>query len=156
MKTMQMPNKVRQIIGMAAVVFCALGAGGAQAQANPPTLISVLNPHLYESELLQYGNFQRDTFTGAYQVKEGANGVPFWVYCLDPLTYFQTSNNYGTSDLSTFVKKAYGYLFNTRNSSGNYLANNVTGSTVDNDYDDSNTTPDIVLAKLTELYSHQQ
>ena len=152
MKTMQIPNKVRQIIGMAAMVFCALGAGVAQAA--DPTLTYVDIPHKYEPELLQYGNFQRNTNTGAYQVKEGVNGVPFWIYCLDPLTYFQSSNNYGTSNLSTFITGgAYATLF-AADGYINSSVNDGIGSTVPNDYGKSNTTPATVLDKLTELYSH--
>jgi hypothetical protein len=145
MKTIQISNKMFQIIRLGTLVLCALSA--VQAQATSTTLTGPIAGK-YEVEKLKFGNLNRYTNTGAYQVKE-STGDPFWVYCLDPMTYFGTGSAYTTSNLSTFVTGgAYANLF----ASTNYQTTAVNGGTVK--YDDANTTTSIVLAKLTDLYSH--
>ncbi|MDR3368491.1 PEP-CTERM sorting domain-containing protein [Rhodoferax sp.] len=143
MKTIPMLKQARQIVGAVAVAFLALG--GIQAHASSTTLTGPVGTGLYKPETLQFGTKSSTTVeTGAYQVKD-STGDQFWVYCLDPLTYLTSGASYTTTSLSNFVTTGYVNLFAT----SNYQQNGIAGK-----YDDSNTTPTVVLNKLTELYSH--
>jgi hypothetical protein len=144
MKTIPMLKQTRQIFGAVAMVFLALG--GMQSHAASTTLSAVTGAtSLYKPETLQFGTKSSATVeTGAYQVKD-STGDQFWVYCLDPLTYLSSGASYVTTSLSNFVTAGYVDLFK----SANYQQSGIVGK-----YDDSNTTPTVVLNKLTELYSH--
>ena len=151
MKTIQISSSIRQIIGMVVMVLCALGALPTYAASTTLTFNWATSKTTVETENLLFGNKTDNPLTGAYQVMQ--NTTPFWVYCLDPLDYFGYGSSaptwtatYNTSDLSTFVKNG-GYATEFKGSS--YQATDVV-----NHYDDSNTTPDIVLAKLQDLYAH--
>jgi hypothetical protein len=147
MKTTLMLKQVRHIIGVATMVFLALG--GIQAHAASTTLTGPTGTSLSQQEKLRFGT-QSSAYveTGAYQVKD-STGDQFWVYCLDPLTSLVSGASYTTTSLSNFVTTGYVDLFKT----GKYQQSGIPG-TGTNKYDDAKTTPTVVLDKLTELYSH--
>ena len=141
MKTTTLTKKLSQIISMTVGAFMALSA----MQVHADTSLTETSLSKYEQENLKFGSVTKTAVnTGAYQVQEGT-GTPFWVYCLDPLTYLSSQNSYTTPTLSSFVSSGYTALFNT----AAYQARGVK-----NQYDDANTTTTTVLNKLTELYSH--
>ncbi|MBB4841814.1 hypothetical protein HNP55_000309 [Paucibacter oligotrophus] len=93
-----------------------------------------------------------NTTAGAFQVVDNTN-TAFWVYCLDPLTAYQSSATYSTASLSDFMtlggtSSSYNQLF-TKTPYVNVNAAHVGAA---NAYTAQNTST--VLNKLTSLYSH--
>lgn len=135
-----------------AVMVGALGLLGAgQAAA-----VSLTNTGAtkYQSPSIQIGtgtSFYNQTM-GAKQVNDGTNS--FWVYCIDPLTYYAQPNSYVTDALSTWMTEggtsssgfSHGYDPQFAQLGGAYATKAGQG------YDDRlNST---VLTALTNLYTH--
>ena len=149
---MNISARISSKVGQLTVLALLAAVGGAQAAS---TGLTANGTSQFSSVNTEFGGATAtaaNTTAGGFQVVDSSK-TAFWVYCLDPLTVYQSTATYNTSTLSDFMtlggsSSSYNQLF-TKTAYVNVGPTKVAAGSA---YSAQNTTT--VLNNLVNLYSH--